>query len=269
MDKHRVEDTENAPVGFGFELVLTRLRDAGLEESEAQVYAHLSMHGPARAAAIASQLDWPRSKAYRVLEAMQTRGLINASLDRPIAFSAVAPEQLFRRLEDAHQETLSLVKEARGTLLPLLDTWVHARDDHSRSIGGSFTVLKGRTAILRTIQDQIEGGSQEVLAHLPEAHSSHLPGGDGLLPILSNFKGDGLNVVHHSGLPIKRGSRHTLDETEVPSFFVFDRAWLLASVPPRGVATKASQHYVWTDSAGIVASYVDLFESLTKAGKKA
>lgn len=229
--------------------VRARLQEAGLDEDVAAAYALLSLHGAMRAAVLADRLGWPRSKSYRVLESMQHDGLVVASLDRPIAFSCVDPQELFRRLDDRHQARVEELTSARDELLPVLSGW-HEQQDNQLRAGGRFRIIKGERVIARTILDHLEAVEEEVLVHEGEQGP---PGGADVSAELGQLA---------EGIQVKR-----IRGKGMPSFIIIDGTELVAGLEATGSARSREQACLWTDADGLVQSYKRLFHCLESASE--
>lgn len=224
--------------------VRARLQEAGLDEDIAAAYALLSLHGAMRAAVLADRLGWPRSKSYRVLESMQHDGLVVGSLDRPIAFSCVDPQELFRRLDDRHQARVDELEHARDELLPVLQGW-HEQQDSQLRAGGRFRIIKGERVIARTVLDHLEAVESEVLVHEGDLGP---PGGADVATELERIGGH-VRVVRLRG-------------EGLPAFIIIDGTELVAGLEATGTAKSREQACLWTDADGLVQSYKRLFEGL-------
>lgn len=96
------------------------LVDLGLRELDAEVYVFLAISGPQEAKDIAIGLKLYRQQLYRSLKNLQSKGIVNASPERPVRFSAVLFEKvldLFLKAKIEQQQTLQESKEE------LLSTW--------------------------------------------------------------------------------------------------------------------------------------------------
>ena len=76
------------------EPILYYLEEIGLSEEELKVYEILITKGQKQAGQISQILSIPRVRMYRLLSALENRGLVKASISRPMQFSAVTPEVL-------------------------------------------------------------------------------------------------------------------------------------------------------------------------------
>ncbi|MBL7015582.1 MAG: helix-turn-helix domain-containing protein, partial [Nitrosopumilus sp.] len=65
------------------------LKKFGLTQNELKVYTHLIKNGPKRANEIGKDLDIYRTETYRLLNSLQTKGMINTIFDKPTKFVGI------------------------------------------------------------------------------------------------------------------------------------------------------------------------------------
>jgi sugar-specific transcriptional regulator TrmB len=100
--------------------MLKTLVGLGLRELDAEVYVFLATNGPQEAKNIAIALKLYRQQLYRSLKNLQSKGIVNASPEQPVRFSAVLFErvlELFLKAKIEQQQTLQESKEE------LLSSW--------------------------------------------------------------------------------------------------------------------------------------------------
>ena len=66
--------------------IIMKLGEAGLEEKQALLIIDLATQPPAKASEIGKRLGLSRMDAYNSLKRLQEKGLIKATLDKPIRF---------------------------------------------------------------------------------------------------------------------------------------------------------------------------------------
>ena len=232
--------------------VQERLVESGLTVEDASLYMMLCLQGPLAAASLAQRLAWPRSKAYRILESMQNRGLVVASMTRPLEFSVIAPAELFQRLADSHQAGVLKMESAKEDLLPILSGWYSSMQEPNH---GRFRVLVGARSVNRTLHDMLDGARKSILL---------LRCG---IPAFS-----GPETTNRLANAAKRGVKiHVIgDDTtghhgmvhSVPSFLIVDGEHILYSLRRQETGGPRHLHFMWSDASGVVESYSVLFQQL-------
>jgi sugar-specific transcriptional regulator TrmB len=89
----------------------------GFSERDAEVYVFLATEGPQKRRSIAEALNLYKQQLYRSLKSLQSRGMINATLEHPALFSAVPLEKVLDMFIKAKTEQARALQESREELL--------------------------------------------------------------------------------------------------------------------------------------------------------
>ncbi|MBL7015213.1 MAG: helix-turn-helix domain-containing protein [Nitrosopumilus sp.] len=95
----------------------TVLKKFGLTPNELKVYNHLIENGPKRANEIGKDLDIYRTETYRLLNSLQTKGMINAIFDKPTKFVGINYDRALDLLINNQIENLNELRSMRDSLL--------------------------------------------------------------------------------------------------------------------------------------------------------
>jgi sugar-specific transcriptional regulator TrmB len=139
--------TREGPVGTE---LIDHLAGIGIEEREAKLFLHLSLHGPKRASDAAAATRLKRTETYRALESLMKRGFVTAQLTRPVVYEALAPEVLFTELLTGHEQRRSDIERIREHVI----TAVSAARREQAAPGGrpSYKIIQGRRPIYGSIE---------------------------------------------------------------------------------------------------------------------
>jgi HTH-type transcriptional regulator, sugar sensing transcriptional regulator len=74
--------------------VLETLASLGLKPSDANVYVFLAKKGPHTGKDLCNALNMPKPCLYQCLKNLESKGIINATSERPALFSAVPFEKV-------------------------------------------------------------------------------------------------------------------------------------------------------------------------------
>lgn len=164
--------------------VVEVLRDLGVTEYEAKVYAALLSLGPATAAEASSASGVPYSKIYVVLSKLENRGWVEAQGGRPVRYLARPPaEALEILLSEESKRLRKLAEEAKGSLESLYKRGAEMRKP-------DVWVIRGLSSVVGKAVEIIGHAEAEVLVSLP-----YLPeGGKEFLSILSLLGAKGVHV---------------------------------------------------------------------------
>jgi len=84
------------------------LSSFGLTEGEVEMYLFLAKHGVLKCGEIAKGMKRHTAQIYRVLKVLQSKGLVESTLEVPTRFAAVSLETIIdQRIKAKHQMVLS------------------------------------------------------------------------------------------------------------------------------------------------------------------
>lgn len=87
-----------------------RLTDVGLEEKEADVVILLSTSTPLKASEVGREIGISRMDSYNTLKRLQERGLVMATLDKPMRFTGLSITEVFQQLINHEEQELRRIK---------------------------------------------------------------------------------------------------------------------------------------------------------------
>src|SRR6266540_4685441 len=93
------------------------LQRIGLSRYEALVFVNLARSGAATAGEIARASGVNRVQTYRALESLESRGLVEVTLDRPRRYAARAMNDAFEMIAEEKRAELENLETVRKTLL--------------------------------------------------------------------------------------------------------------------------------------------------------
>jgi sugar-specific transcriptional regulator TrmB len=96
----------------------------GFKHADAEVYLSLTKNGSQQARNIAETLKTHRRQVYRSLKNLQTKGIVNASNERPAQFSAVSFEKALDALIRANREEAKRIEQNKNDLLSKWQTLI-------------------------------------------------------------------------------------------------------------------------------------------------
>ncbi len=129
---------------LGEETIKRVLRNLELTEKEAEVYVFLSKHGVLKCNEIAKGMKRHKAQIYRILKILQTKGLVESTLEAPARFMAVPFEKVLdlsirvKRDEAAQMET---------TKNEILSYWKTIRQPELGPSLEKFVVIEGESKI--------------------------------------------------------------------------------------------------------------------------
>ena len=142
------------------EKVLRTLESAGLNSSDAQVYIFLGKRGPQRAKDISTAIGMPKNLLYQSLKNLQSKGIVNATLERPARFSAEPFEKV---LDIFVRAKLDEVRKIESNKTEILSEWKSIAVGINPDKLARFTVLEGRNSIYARLKRMTDETKRELL----------------------------------------------------------------------------------------------------------
>jgi sugar-specific transcriptional regulator TrmB len=99
------------------EWIIRTLVGIGLKRTDAQVYVFLAKTGPQKARNIASQMGMYKQQLYRSLKTLKSKGMVNATFERPACFSAVSLEKVLDQFIKARKEEAQRIEQNKSEIL--------------------------------------------------------------------------------------------------------------------------------------------------------
>jgi sugar-specific transcriptional regulator TrmB len=135
------------------EKVFKALEELGLTKLEVRIYVFLAKKGPKKAKEVALALRASKQQLYPSLKSLQSKGLVNATLEHPARFSAVPFVKALDLFSKAKMEEARSIQQNKDNLL---SDWrsivIKEADDKS----AKFTVIEGRKYVYSKIQQMIQ-----------------------------------------------------------------------------------------------------------------
>ncbi len=144
-----------------YEEVKEYLVSFGLTPNQIKVFFYLGKIGSKTASDIAKAVTVPRSETYHLLTALQNKGIVEASFQHPIKFSALPIKKAVKILIDTEIERLNKLKKSGPELEKI---WEKIPGNESNIEDGDeekFKVLQGGNQVNSKIFDMILNAKKE------------------------------------------------------------------------------------------------------------
>jgi sugar-specific transcriptional regulator TrmB len=139
--------------GMSQEKVLKTLESLGFSQPDAQVYVFLGRRDPQKARDLVKALKIPKQQLYIILRKLQSKGIVNATLERPARFSAVPFEKVLDLFVKAKMEEAQRIQQGKAEIL---SDWQSIAVEGTVDRPAKFTVLEGRNYIYSKLKQMIE-----------------------------------------------------------------------------------------------------------------
>lgn len=135
------------------EKLLKTLEELGLSKLDSRVYFFLAKKGPKRAKEVTLALKISKQQLYPSLRSLQSKSLVNATLEHPARFSAVHFEKALDLFIKAKMEEAKSIQQNKDKILSDWQSIV-VKEDEDKS--ARFTVIEGRKYVYSKIQQMIQ-----------------------------------------------------------------------------------------------------------------
>ena len=149
---------------MGEETIDRILKECGLRQSEVEVYVFLAKHGTLKSRDIAKQLKKDKAHVLRVLKNLQSRGIVEPTLETPQRFSAVSFEKLLDSFVKAKRKEADLIEKTKEDLLLY---WRHINREKLDVPANKFAVIEGNQRIYSKVLTMIGETRNQFLAICP------------------------------------------------------------------------------------------------------
>ena len=149
VDKTNYEEIRDALIGFG------------LTPNQSKVFFYLGKIGAKTASDIAKAVNVPRSETYHLLTALQNKGIVEASFQHPIQFTALPIKKAVNLLISTETERLNKLKKSGPELEEKWEKIPGAENIPEEDEEEKFKVLQGGNQVNSKIFDMILNAKKE------------------------------------------------------------------------------------------------------------
>lgn len=129
------------------------LENLGLTGKEAEVYIFLAKRGPQKGVVLAKQLKKHKAQIYRILKRLQTKGLVESTLEATPRFTAVPFEKVLDQFIKIKQEEAAFIEKTKKDWL---NHWKKISKPRIQQSMEKFVVIEGSKRIYSKIAEMIE-----------------------------------------------------------------------------------------------------------------
>jgi len=129
------------------------LNEFGLTERETEVYIFLAKHGVHKGGEISKQLKMPTALVYRILKSLERKGVVEATLESPVRFTAVPFETILELSIKAKRDEAELIEKRKSSLLRY---WRRISKTPLEPEPAKFVVIEERRRIYSKIAEIVE-----------------------------------------------------------------------------------------------------------------
>jgi len=265
---------------LGDEKVRKVLKNFGLTEKETEVYIFLAKHGVLRSGEISKGIKTHRAEVYRMLKSLQSKGLVQSTLESPTRFTTVPFETILDSFIKTKREEAASVESAKQDLL---DDWKRISRHEPEPSLEKFVVIEGNHKIYSKILQMMKETKSQLSAvstvsglmradqfGLFDAAFDHLVGSKVQFRFITDLSSQNLNFmkillkrIPKAGFNIK-GRNPTLGLKLSPRMVIKDEDEIIFFIKPKTDIAASEQDDVcfWTNCKTLVQSFIAVFEDL-------
>ena len=138
------------------------LSQFGLTSNQSKVYIFLGKYGSKTAPEVCKSLKLPRTETYHLLTTLQNKGIVSATFQHPIRFSALSIDKAIGVLINAEKERVKNLESQEKNLVKLWAAIPNFKVNQEDIKDGKFQMLQGVNQMTGKINDMISGAKQSI-----------------------------------------------------------------------------------------------------------
>ena len=258
--------------------IVAQLQDYGLTRNEARVLVFLAKTGPSKASDVARAVQINRTETYRTIRNLQRRGLVEATLERPVRFQSVPFDRCLRILIDERKARLRILEQRGEDLRRQFDD---VRVEPVSQEVERFQVVEGRLRIEQRLHGMYAKSQKSVMTVLSPSEVIRADTSD-LFDLLGNAAKNGLRVrvitaINQSNLQIVEKFRERMEirhldlkAKPIPRVSIIDDSEALFEITTVDESPRIEEEVaLWINSRAFVRNLQAYFEEMWNSGTPA
>ena len=127
----------------------------GLTTNQGKVYIFLGKYGSKTAPEVCRALKLPRTETYHLLTTLQNKGVVSATFQHPIKFSALSLSNAIKSMVDTEKERVKKLEIQEQELTKIWDSIPNFHNELDLVKDDKFQMLQGENQIYGKINDMI------------------------------------------------------------------------------------------------------------------
>lgn len=133
----------------------TQFAKFGLTTNQCKVYIFLGKYGSKTAPEVCRALKLPRTETYHLLTTLQNKGVVSATFQHPIKFSALPLTNALKSMIDTEKERVKKLENQEEELTKIWDSIPTFHNEPTTTKEDKFQMLQGENQIYGKINDMI------------------------------------------------------------------------------------------------------------------
>ena len=127
----------------------------GLTANQCKVYIFLGKYGSKTAPEVCRALKLPRTETYHLLTTLQNKGIVSATFQHPIKFSALPLTNAIKSMVNTEKERIKKLEKQEEEVTKLWNTIPNYHNEPDFAKEDKFQMLQGENQIYGKINDMI------------------------------------------------------------------------------------------------------------------
>ncbi len=133
----------------------------GLTTNQCKVYIFLGKYGSKTAPEVCRALKLPRTETYHLLTTLQNKGIVSATFQHPIKFSAIPLTNAIKSMVNTEKERIKQLEKQEEDLTKIWDKIPNYHNEPDLVKEDKFQMLQGENQIYGKINDMIINTKKE------------------------------------------------------------------------------------------------------------
>lgn len=148
-------------------LFIDKLKDElakfGLTANQSKVYIYLGKYGSKTAPEVCKALRLPRTETYHLLTTLQNKGMVSATFQHPIKFSALPLNKAIWILVNAEKERVNILERQEKSIVELWNSIPEFTSDENEAKEDKFQMLQGTSQIHGKIKEMVSNTQKDFM----------------------------------------------------------------------------------------------------------
>ncbi len=155
-------DTQMYEYKLSIEKIQVELLQYGLTSNQSKVFIYLGKYGAKTAPEVCKTLKLPRTETYHLLSALQNKGIVSATFQHPIQFTALPLNKAIWILVNSEKERVKSLEHMEKGLSELWNN-IPTFDSLHEEVEEKFQMLQGANQIQSKITEMTDNFKDEFL----------------------------------------------------------------------------------------------------------
>src|SRR5689334_6194692 len=151
---------------YDYEMLLEKLKNElskfGLTSNQSKVFLYLEKYGPSTATQVSKTLKVPRTETYHLLTNLQNKGIVSATFQHPIKFTALPLDKAIGALINSEKERVKNLESQEKSLVELWEALPSFKINKEEIKDGRFQMLQGVNQMAGKIKEMVTGSKDSI-----------------------------------------------------------------------------------------------------------